>query len=153
MRGPRPRWAPCARARTCPGASRRLSRPPGVPPGAARPDVPLRPGAPERAHGLAREGAAAGPAGPPLRPVPVVPLAREVRPAAPGVRVRLLAHFAEPVGHLRAQVPREPPPLPVRPASSPLAASCQASPCLPPTCLLADNIVAETRGVVMSTVV
>ena len=38
-----------------------------------------------------------------------------------------LARPAGPVGRLRAQRPREPPPLVVRPAPSPLAASCQAS--------------------------
>ena len=96
-------------------------------PGAARPDVPLGLGAPGRAHGPARGGAAAGLAGPPPRPVPVAPLAREARPAAPGARARPPARPAGPVGHLRAQRPREPPPLAVRPAPSPLAVSCQAS--------------------------
>ena len=38
-----------------------------------------------------------------------------------------LARPAGPVGRLRAQRPREPPPLAVRPAPSPLAVSCQAS--------------------------
>ena len=117
------------RARAHPAGPRAL---PGRPARArvldvARPDVLLGLGAPEQAHGLAREGAAAGPAGPPLRPVPVMPLAHETRPAAPGARVRLPARPAEPVGHLRAQRPREPPPLAVRPAPSPLAVSCQAS--------------------------
>ena len=131
-RGPRPRWARAhepGRARAHPAGPRAL---PGRPArarvlGAARPDVLLGLGAPERAHGTARGGAAAGPAGPPLRPVPVMPLAHEARPAAPGARVRLPARPAGPVGHLRAQKPYEPPPLVVRPAPSPLAASCQAS--------------------------
>ena len=124
-----PRAHEPGRARARPAGTRALPKRPARArvPGAARPDVPLGLGAPGRAHGPARGGAAAGPAGPPLRPVPVVPLAREARPAAPGARVRLPARPAGPVGHLRAQRPREPPPLAVRPAPSPLAVSCQAS--------------------------
>ena len=124
-----PRAHEPGRARAHPAGPRALPKRPARArvPGAARPDVPLGLGAPERAHGPARGGAAAGPAGPPLRPVPVVPLAREARPAAPGARARLPARPAGPVGHLRAQRPCEPPPLVVRPAPSPLAASCQAS--------------------------
>ncbi|AKT48131.1 hypothetical protein ADJ70_04275 [Olsenella sp. oral taxon 807] len=40
-----------------------------------------------------------------------MPLAHEVRPAAPGARVRLPARLAELGEHLRAQKPYEPPPL------------------------------------------
>ena len=80
-------------------------------------------------------------------------LVPQVRPAAPGARVRLFARLAELGEHLRAQQPCEPPPLVVRPASPPLAVSCQASPRLSSACYLADNIAAETRGVVMPTVI
>gem|GEM_PF-981847 len=80
-------------------------------------------------------------------------LVPQVRPAAPGARVRLFARLAELGEHLRAQQPCEPPLLVVRPASPPLAVSCQASPRLSSACYLADNIAAETRGVVMPTVI
>ncbi len=100
---------PVRTSRDVPGHTpQALAHSPGVPPAHARParlarTSPSGSGAPERAHGPARGGAAAGPAGPPLRPVPVVPLAREVRPAAPGARVRLPARPAELGEHLRAE--------------------------------------------------